>query len=956
MNFRTGLKFISASISAMAIAFLAQGGDFFLDISSIANMGFKDEVAGDGIGGWSDQGPENDFSTFDFSQKKFGNAPFKVIDPKRNDGRAVMTFKSDHISDRVYLEEAFIGTEGVKANYLYILHTCCWAGAEGEPVGSVVAKLKGEGERTFQIAIKKDVGDWWAPSSFPNGAVVHTKPNGNGTVGVYLSKFKISDEPKEIESVCFKTAGKSIWILVGATLSTESYELPKESHFIAKESKEWKPVAMEKLVVKPGSALDLGSLFPSAPVGTYGRVTLDKDGDFVFEGKPDEKLVFLSCSFGDVELSRFTSKEDMKAFAEAIRRQGYNMVRLHFLDHYLMGGSKADFDFNEERLDLVDYFVSCLKERGIYIYFDAVTSWNGYKKGSSWGLTGVNLKKDIMALPEVREHWRTGVTKLLTHMNPYTKTKLVDDPAIAVMLFYNELEFYSFRNGGLHPAMVGEWRSWLKKRYDNDPAALAKAWNDPGRFKAGMKFDELPLFDEGAQWGGGGYSTDVGLFMIDIEKSLTAWFEKTVREIGYKGLTTLWDMGKQYRNNVTRDAMQVVSMHNYQAHPTDWLSKGSRVEQGSSIKNAGQYWRAMAGTRFVDRPFFIAEYGHVFWSQTRYEEGVLFGALSALQGYQGLMVHSSPVRLDGDVGPIKPFGTGLDPIERANQVATAFLLRRQDVAKSKNYVELRFDDKYLRENGNLNRAPGAGTLLSLICGFGVWHDGTGMKAFGAKPKPVAILNASGGAQVSMTSNTMDVVGNAGADKETASVIEALKSRGLLPQGNLSDPEKGVYQSDTGEIVMETKNNTISVCAPRFEGIATDKPAKRALGAVCGVQSSVPASIAAISLDGLPLPKSSRLLLVYATDALNSGMELSEDHSTLFSIGKAPTLMRTGALSLEMKTEASSFEAWALGIDGSRVQKIPCSVESGALKLSIDTAELEKGPTQFFEIIRYQQER
>jgi len=534
-------------------------------------------------------------------------------------------------------------------------------------------------------------------------------------------------------------------------------------------------------------------------------------------------------------------------------------------------------------------------------------------------------------------------------MNPYTKSRLVDDPVIAVMLFYNELEFYSFRNGGLHPAMVGEWRAWLKKRYENDPAALVKAWNDAGRFKPGMKFEEIPLFDEGAQWGVGAYSTDVGLFMIDIEKALTAWFEKTVREIGYRGLTTLWDMGKQYRNNVTRDGIQVVSMHNYQAHPTDWLSKGSRVDQGSSIKNAGQYWRAMAGTRFVDRPFFIAEYGHVFWSQRRYEEGVLFGALSALQGYQGLMVHSSPVRLDGDSGPIKPFGTGLDPVERANQVATAFMLRRHDVAKSKNYVELRFDDKYLRENGNLNRAPGAGTLLSLICGFGVWHDGASMKSFGAKPKPIAVLNASGGAQVSMTSNTMDVVGNAGADKETSSVIAALKSRGLLPPGNLSDPEKGVYQSDTGEIVMDTKSDTMTVCAPRIEGIATNKAERRSLGALSGVQSSVPASVTAISLDGAPLMKCSRALLVYATDALNSGMDLSEDHSTLFSLGTAPTLMRTGILNLEMKTEASGAEAWALGLDGSRVRKMPCALEAGTFKIEIDTSELENGPTPFFEI-------
>ncbi|HBE04414.1 MAG TPA: hypothetical protein DC049_18340, partial [Spirochaetia bacterium] len=55
--------------------------DHFIDLSSVANMGFADEKAGDGIGGWSDQGSDNDFRTFDIRQTNFGGMEFRIPDP-----------------------------------------------------------------------------------------------------------------------------------------------------------------------------------------------------------------------------------------------------------------------------------------------------------------------------------------------------------------------------------------------------------------------------------------------------------------------------------------------------------------------------------------------------------------------------------------------------------------------------------------------------------------------------------------------------------------------------------------------------------------------------------------------------------------------------------------------------------------------------------------------------------
>lgn len=59
-----------------------------LSLADAANMDFKDETAGDGRGGWSDQG-SRDFRKFDISKTSFGGVDFAIVNPEKNGGRAV---------------------------------------------------------------------------------------------------------------------------------------------------------------------------------------------------------------------------------------------------------------------------------------------------------------------------------------------------------------------------------------------------------------------------------------------------------------------------------------------------------------------------------------------------------------------------------------------------------------------------------------------------------------------------------------------------------------------------------------------------------------------------------------------------------------------------------------------------------------------------------------------------
>jgi prepilin-type processing-associated H-X9-DG protein len=62
---------------------------FPVDLRPYTNMGFKDEVANDGKGGWSDEG-NNDLKYFPVGRQLFGGVLFDVIDPAVNNGKSCL--------------------------------------------------------------------------------------------------------------------------------------------------------------------------------------------------------------------------------------------------------------------------------------------------------------------------------------------------------------------------------------------------------------------------------------------------------------------------------------------------------------------------------------------------------------------------------------------------------------------------------------------------------------------------------------------------------------------------------------------------------------------------------------------------------------------------------------------------------------------------------------------------
>ena len=106
---------------------------------------------------------------------------------------------------------------------------------------------------------------------------------------------------------------------------------------------------------------------------------------------------------------------------------------------------------------------------------------------------------------------------------------------------------------------------------------------------------------------------------------------------------------------------------------------------------------------------------------------------------------------------------------------------------------------------------------------------------------------------------------------------------------------------------------------------------------------VPTTLWASSLDGEPLERSRRILLVHLTDVQGEGAQFADEaRRILLQWGKAP-LVRTGAANVELRlspeggAEATPPTVWALDTAGRRIGTIPSRVENGILRFRVCTA-------------------
>ena len=245
------------------------------------------------------------------------------------------------------------------------------------------------------------------------------------------------------------------------------------------------------------------------PAGKSGFIAV-KDGHFVTGDGNPIRFLGVNCAFSGC----FPDHASAEKLARQLARFGINLVRFHHMDaREAPGGIWRPGVFPREldpdQLDRLDYFIYQLKENGIYSNLNlhvsrTMSPQEGYpepEKRPSYD-KGLSLYD-----PGIMEHQKAYARALLTHRNPYTGNRYVDEPAIAMIEITNENGLILFTQRGQIdelPARYREhldalWQRWLRDRYGTTEA-LAEAWGG-GSLRSAREVAANGRLDQGlAHW------------------------------------------------------------------------------------------------------------------------------------------------------------------------------------------------------------------------------------------------------------------------------------------------------------------------------------------------------------------------------------------------------------------------------------------------------------------------
>ncbi len=242
----------------------------------------------------------------------------------------------------------------------------------------------------------------------------------------------------------------------------------------------------------PSAVLDLRFLNEKV-AGEHGFIRLSKDGNSFVRGD-GRPIRFWG---GSEYAMRNLDLESLRRHAQFLAKRGVNMVRTHMQMEPKKDGDKID----EEQLDQVFKLVAAMKTAGIYVtispywgtHCKTLKSWNVTPRDAQPNAARHNDAGEALVFfePAMQAMYKTMVKELYTRPNPYTKVKLADDPAVAIIQFQNEdsMLWYGLSSvqGECGKLLQRQFADFLKKKYGSLDKALA-AWKG---FKADFVPDDL---------------------------------------------------------------------------------------------------------------------------------------------------------------------------------------------------------------------------------------------------------------------------------------------------------------------------------------------------------------------------------------------------------------------------------------------------------------------------------
>lgn len=460
-----------------------------IDLRPYVNRSFIDEVAGDGAGGWSDQG-NNDFRTFkDRGANEYLGVPFDIIEPNSNGGKSVIVIPGQGDTSEDCKNPVEINLNGAKAGGFYFLHTTAYAGDYVS--GTYTVNYTDGTSAYFDLLNSVHIYNNWGKNENVLCRVAWQGSSEATSQGISLGLFALNNPhpEKAIKSITASTTGFGPYMMiVGLTLTDVLPALPAFSDDDITHNPttsngwiEYTPGDNKKI---EDSILDM-SKYLDAPAGKHGKLRATGE-KFVFEDGTSIKFWGTNLSGN----SCFPDKALAEKLAKSIAQCGYNVVRLTEFDG--KGGLLNDdgVTVDKEKLDKMAYLIYQLEQRGIYTYMtftslreitdnvaavDNIDVSNGFKLKGFIDSALINAQKDF-------------IKQILSYESPYNNKRIGDIQSLAMVEFMDSNSMFEYTSGySEFSTHSKEYRAIIKKMFNeylkekySTTAALKKAW--PGEY------------------------------------------------------------------------------------------------------------------------------------------------------------------------------------------------------------------------------------------------------------------------------------------------------------------------------------------------------------------------------------------------------------------------------------------------------------------------------------------
>ena len=628
------------------------------------------------------------------------------------------------------------------------------------------------------------------------------------------------------------------------------------------------------------------------PAGKHGF--LKADGD-VFRFEDGTLARFWGVNFNGG--ANFPEHDYAEKVARRVAMSGCNIVRFHQLDaewdspniYCYHKGPRVTTTrkLDPVSMDHLDYLIYCLKNEGIYVYFDMMT-YRKFKSGD-----GVAHAEELLDSAKPYSYFDRRMIELQKEFcdqiwnrkNKYTGLLYKDDPVFVMTEITNECDVFVHRppNKGADCPYYEQkfrelYRDWLAKN------GKTGDWENDNVYA---------LDDENAM-----------AFRLELSRSYYREMYDYMRSIGVKIPIT----GTNWYKTVpalteAQSEMDFVDGHNYfydwRWGEDDKLAYHKQINgQESVIFNLGAH-------RANNRPYFVSEWDMPWPNTYRAEGPIYYAAVAALQNWTGMCIHTYSYKpeLDNysmlgkeyssDAIAGVPYRQGIfavwnDPAKFGLFYHAALICRRQDITPAEKKIGV--------------RATGLGKTATDIYKTGL--------------------------EVHRLARILEGEEAVGCD-EVKNANEKIAREN--PQLLISD--NGQMWRDLGKMIGGIDTPRTKILYGKLGG---GRETFYAGGAhVDGMEVATKQDFGVIALSSLtdqPIEKSENMLLSTIARARNSGAAFDGDRQ--IEAGHAPIEAEAITATIRLRTERTDLKVWGINAEGAYAYCVPATFADGTMTFTV----------------------